>query len=75
MKTDMKTNYHGNQSSLLSQAIYLIEQGQDCGTIAGQLDPEYSLRLRIHTQVLPDEIRTLSLYGRAHPPAYQKKRK
>jgi hypothetical protein len=71
----MKNNYHGNQSSLLSQAIYLLEQGQDCGIIAGKLDPEYAMRLRIHTQMLPDEIRKKSIYGRAHAPTYTKKKK
>ena len=71
----MKNNYHGNQSSLLTQAIYLVEQGQDCGIIAGQLDPEYSMRLRIHTQMLPDEIRKQSIYGKAHAPTYTKKKK
>jgi hypothetical protein len=69
-----QSDYHIKQISLFNQAVSLLENGEECGTIAGQLDPEYSLRLRIHTQLLPEEIKTQSLYGKAHAPAYKKKK-
>jgi hypothetical protein len=71
----MKNPYSIQQHAIYNEAIRLLEAGQDCGILAGKLDPEYAMRLRIHTQMLPDEIRKKSIYGRAHPPTYTKKRK
>jgi hypothetical protein len=71
----MKNPYSIQQEAIYNEAIRLVESGNECGILAGKLDPEYAMRLRIHTQMLPDEIRKQSIYGRAHPPTYTKKRK
>jgi hypothetical protein len=71
----MKNPYSIQQEAIYNEAVRLVESGNDCGILAGKLDPEYAMRLRIFTQMLPDEIRTRSLYGKAHPPAYTKKKK
>jgi hypothetical protein len=67
--------YNIDQHLIYETAIKLVESGQDCSVLAGKLDPEYAMRLRIHTQMLPDEIRKQSIYGRAHAPTYTKKKK
>jgi hypothetical protein len=71
----MKNPYSIQQEAIYNEAIRLVESGHECGILAGKLDPEYAMRLRIHTQMLPDEVRKQSIYGRAHPPTYTKKRK
>jgi hypothetical protein len=71
----MKNPYTIQQEAIYNEAIRLLESGNDCGILAGKLDPEYAMRLRIHTQMLPDEIRKQSIYGRAHAPTYTKKKK
>jgi hypothetical protein len=71
----MKNPYSIQQQAIYNEATRLLKQGLECGILAGKLDPEYSLRLRIFSQSLPDQIREQSLYGRAHSPSYTKKRK
>jgi len=70
----MKNPYSIQQHAIYNEAVRLLEAGQDCGILAGKLDPEYATRLRIHTQMLPESTRKLSIYGRANPPAYKKKK-
>ena len=71
----MKNPYSIQQHAIYTEAVRLVESGNECGILAGKLDPEYAMRLRIFTQMLPDEIRKQSIYGRAHPPTYTKKKK
>ena len=66
--------YIHQQEAIFNEAVRLVESGNDCGILAGKLDPEYAMRLRIFTQMLPDEIRKQSTYGRSHPPTYTKKK-
>jgi hypothetical protein len=75
IKIIMKNPYTIQQEAIYNEAVRLVESGNDCGILAGKLDPEYAMRLRIFTQMLSDEVRKLSLYGRAHAPTYTKKKK
>jgi hypothetical protein len=71
----MKNPYSIQQHAIYNEAVRLVESGNDCGILAGKLDPEYAMRLRIFTQMLPDEVRKQSTYGRSHPPVHTQKRK
>ena len=67
--------YSSQQQAIFAEAVRLLEAGLDCGILAGKLDPEYAMRLRIHSQMLPESTRNKSLYGRAHAPAPKAKKR
>jgi hypothetical protein len=71
----MKNPYSIQQQAIFNEAVRLLESGNDCGILAGKLDPEYAMRLRIHSQMLPEEVRKKSIYGRAHGPTYTPKKR
>jgi hypothetical protein len=57
--------YLKNQQKLYSKATQLALQGAEFSDIVGLLNAEYSLRLKIFVQQLPDELANLTIYGRA----------
>lgn len=52
--------YHSYQ-----EAIKLASNGEEFSHLIKFLDPEYSLRLKIFVQQLPDNIREKTIYGMA----------
>jgi hypothetical protein len=63
-----QNSYLINQQSIFKEASQLALNGEDCSHLVQHLDPEYSMRLRVFVKDLPEEIRKLSLFGRANPP-------
>jgi hypothetical protein len=57
--------YLNHQKQLYKEASQLASQGAEFSDIVGLLNPEYSLRLKIFVQQLPDKLANLTIYGRS----------
>jgi hypothetical protein len=65
MQHQSDSKYLNHQKHLYKEASQLASQGAEFSDIVALLNPEYSLRLKIFVQQLPDELANLTIYGRS----------
>jgi len=61
----MYNQYDQLQTHTFTEATKLAAAGSEFSHLIGLLTPEYALRLKLYVQNLPDDIRQMTIYGRA----------
>jgi hypothetical protein len=63
---EMYNQYDQLQIHNFSEATKLAAAGEEFSHLIKLMNPDYTMRMRIFVQGLPDAIREKTIYGRAH---------